>query len=270
MNDPIAIRTTVATLDEAARAAAFTAVYEGYMRPLAMGPAQMAAHVRNNDVALDRSPLWLDGDGRLVGLGLVGLRGRRAWIGGFGIVPARRGRGLALPLIEACLDTARAAGAAEIELEVLVGNDKARRTYERAGFRETGRLTGIKGEIPAASASASAARVDAARLLDRPLRATCWQRAAPSLARMADLEAVALDDAFLLFTRADDAITIRHLAAEEPATIAALLAATGGRTASLVNEPQDSGAPAGLSALKFEPFVEQHQMRMTLDGAAAS
>jgi len=267
MNDPIAARTTVADLDEVARATAFTAVYEGYMRPLAMGPAQMTAHVRNNDVAPDRSPLRLDGDGRVIGLGLVGLRGRRAWIGGFGIAPAWRGRGLAQPLVAACLDNARAAGATEIELEVLVGNDKARRTYERAGFREIGRLVGVTGEIPAGAASAAGA--DAARLLERPLRETCWQRAAPGLARIAELEAVALGDAFALFTRADAAITIRHLAAEGPTTIAALLAATGGRTASLVNEPQDSPAVAGLLALKFEPFVEQHQMRMVLGGAAA-
>ena len=268
MTDPIATRTTAATLDEAACSTAFTAVYEGYMRPLAMAPAQMNAHIRNNDVVLGRSPLWLDADGRWIGLGLVGLRDRQAWIGGFGIVPAWRGRGLALPLIEACLDNARAAGATEIELEVLVGNDKARRTYERAGFRETGRLIGVKGEIPAGAASAAC--VDAARLLERPLRATGWQRAAPGLARIAALEAAALDEAFLLFTRADDAITIRHLAAEEPTTIAALLAATGGRTASLVNEPQDSPALAGLLALGFEPFVEQHQMRIALDGAGVA
>jgi predicted N-acetyltransferase YhbS len=236
------------------------------MRPLAMAPAQMNAHIRNTDVAPDRSPLWLDADGRVIGLGLLGLRGRQAWIGGFGIVPSWRGRGLALPLIAACLDHARAAGAMEIELEVLVGNDKALRTYERAGFRETGRLLGVRGEIPAGAASA--ARVDAARLLEHPLRATCWQRAAPGLARIAALEAVALGDAFLLFTRTDDAITIRHLAAEEPSTIAALLAATGGRTASLGNEPQSSPALAGLLTLGFEPFVEQHQMRMALGGLA--
>ena len=40
---------------------------------------------------------------------------------------------------------------------MLVGNDKARRTYERAGFRETGRLIGIKGEIPAGATSAALA-----------------------------------------------------------------------------------------------------------------
>jgi RimJ/RimL family protein N-acetyltransferase len=268
MTDPIATRTTVATLDETARAAAFTEVYEGYMWPLVMGPAQMKAHIRTHDVAPDRSPLWLDGAGRLIGLGLVGLRGRQAWIGGFGIVPAWRGRGLALPLIEACLDQARSAGAIAIELEVLAGNDKARRTYERAGFRETGRLIGVKGAIPAGAAGAAGA--EAAPLLDRKLRATCWQRAAPGLARVAALEAVALGNAFLLFTRTDDAIAIRHLAAEDPTTIAALLAATGGRTASLANEPQHSPALAGLLALGFEPFVEQHQMRRTLDGGAAS
>ena len=262
ITDPIITRTTLAALDEAAIAPAFNTVYEGYMRPLVMGSAQMTAHIRNNDVALDLSPLWFDAEGGLVGLGLVGLRGRRAWIGGFGVAMAWRGRGLALPLVADCLDSARAAGATEVELEVLVGNDKAKRTYERVGFHETNRLVSVRGDLPAGGRPA--AQADAPHLLGQPLRATCWQRSAPSLARIAGLEAVALDDAFLLYTRADDAITIRHLAAEDATVIAALLAATGARTASLANEPQGSPALAGLLMLGFEPFVEQHQMRMPL------
>ena len=263
MTDPIATRTHVAALDPAGRADAFTAVYQGYLRPLSMSATQMAAHVETNDIDLERSPLWLDAEGQAVGLGLVGSRAHRAWIGGFGVVPAWRGRGFALPLVEACLAGARAAGAVEIELEVLTGNDKAIRSYARAGFRETGRLAGFKGMIPPADTWARPA--DPAALLTCPLRPTCWQREATSLARMPALEAVALDDgAFVLFTRAEDAIVIRHLAAQRGDEIARLLAATGGQTATLVNEPADSPVSAGLSALGFEPFVSQHQMRMAL------
>lgn len=237
-------------------------IYQGYMRPLTMNAAQLASHIASHDVELAGSPLWLDGDGQLIGLGLVGHRAQRAWIGGFGIAPDWRGRGLALPLVDACLDGARAAGASEIELEVLVGNDKAVRTYERAGFRETGRLSGLQGAI--APAATTAQPVDPATLLDRPLRPTCWQRERASLARTAGLAAVTLEDTFLLFTRADDAIAIRHLAAACTTEIAALLAATGGRTATLVNEPADSPVATCLTELGFEPFVGQHQMRMAL------
>jgi len=157
----------------------------------------------------------------------------------------------------------RAAGAGEIELEVPQGNDRAIRCYERAGFRETGRLLGFRGQIEPAASEARPA--DVAALLARPLRPTCWQRAAASLARIADLAAVALPGgAFLLFTRTDDAVAIRHLAAETPQEIAALLAATGGRTATLVNEPAASPVATGLQALGFELFVSQHQMQVAL------
>lgn len=51
------------------------------------------------------------------------------WVGSAG-----RGRGLAARLIDAVADDARADGCTELWLEVLSGNDSARRAYERYGF----------------------------------------------------------------------------------------------------------------------------------------
>jgi len=261
-------RTTLATLDAAARADAFGVVYQGYTLQIHMNAAQLEAHIAANDVDPASSPLWLDHAGHVMGLGLVARRGPRAWIGGFGIAPAWRGRGLALGLVEACLAHARAAdisgvGAREIELEVLAGNDRAIRSYERAGFRQTAELASFAGAI--APDDRGAGPRDAAALLRRSLAMTCWQRAPQSLAHMPGLEAVALDDdTFLLFTRVEGAVAIRHLAAARADEIARLLAATGGRTARLINEPAGSPVATGLAALGFEVFIRQHQMRMTL------
>src|SRR5918998_3291615 len=86
--------TTLGTLHPQALAAAFNAVYAGYVEPFVMDERAARQHVAVNDIALDRSPLWLDDAGDVVGLGAIGVRGERGWVGGFGVAPAYRGRGL--------------------------------------------------------------------------------------------------------------------------------------------------------------------------------
>src|SRR3954447_12231754 len=54
------------------------------------------------------------------------------------ITPARRGTGILDALIEAVAEWSVAMGRRELMLEVVVGNDRAVRAYERLGFRDTG------------------------------------------------------------------------------------------------------------------------------------
>lgn len=54
------------------------------------------------------------------------------------LTPAHRGTGLLAPLIEAVAAWSRAAGRPELLLEVVVGNDRAVRAYQRLGFIDTG------------------------------------------------------------------------------------------------------------------------------------
>jgi len=54
------------------------------------------------------------------------------------VTPARRGTGVLEDLIEAVADWSRAVGRSELMLEVVVGNDRAVRAYERLGFIDTG------------------------------------------------------------------------------------------------------------------------------------
>lgn len=54
------------------------------------------------------------------------------------IEPESRGKGLARELINAGLDSARTLGLDRIDLNVVVGNEPALRTYRRAGFRMLG------------------------------------------------------------------------------------------------------------------------------------
>lgn len=57
----------------------------------------------------------------------------------FGLVPAVRGQGLALPTVVAALELARSAGARVARAEAEVSNLPARRALERAGMHEVAR-----------------------------------------------------------------------------------------------------------------------------------
>jgi GNAT superfamily N-acetyltransferase len=54
------------------------------------------------------------------------------------VTPASRGTGVLAELIEGVAEWSRAAGRPELLLEVVVGNDRAVRAYERLGFVDTG------------------------------------------------------------------------------------------------------------------------------------
>jgi RimJ/RimL family protein N-acetyltransferase len=54
------------------------------------------------------------------------------------ITPERRGAGVLAELVDAVAQWSREAGRLDLMLEVVVGNDRAVRAYERLGFTDTG------------------------------------------------------------------------------------------------------------------------------------
>ncbi len=59
-----------------------------------------------------------------------------AWLGRVLINPSQRGRGLSHVLIRLAIEQARTLGVRQLRLNVIVGNERAISTYERAGFTE--------------------------------------------------------------------------------------------------------------------------------------
>ena len=83
-------------------------------------------------------------DGRIVGsAGVTAVGGRRkvAHRARFGISVLQEywGMGIGRVLMESCIDSARRAGYAQLELEVVADNQRALSLYRRAGFEEYGR-----------------------------------------------------------------------------------------------------------------------------------
>jgi ribosomal protein S18 acetylase RimI-like enzyme len=126
-------------LDYPALAHAFNSAYEDYVLPVNLNAAQMQAHIEHYDIRLDASRVLVE-DGDIIGVGLLGIREKRGWVGGFGIAKARRRSGLGRQLMAALLDSAREAGLSAVQLEVIEGNSAAHSLYVKVGFQDLRRL----------------------------------------------------------------------------------------------------------------------------------
>lgn len=126
--------------------------------------------------------LAMDGDD-IVGYVNPVVDRNEGWIGGIGVLRDRRGRGIGTKLMLAAESEFRRRGVHEISLEVIEGNFRAQRLYERLGFAETrkyltaeGKPTRFEGfgQVPKA-----ATLPDILALHDRAYKDTCWQRRKP-------------------------------------------------------------------------------------------
>ena len=112
-----------------AYAAAFTSSFEGYPVKISVDATWLARRVRYEQHDLSNSLVAFEG-GEVVGMAVLAVRGARGWIGGFGVVPRLRGRGLGRRLMSELVARARASGLRHLSLEVLEGNAAALRLYE--------------------------------------------------------------------------------------------------------------------------------------------
>jgi ribosomal protein S18 acetylase RimI-like enzyme len=114
--------------------------------PLAMTftPDTLAGMCRADDLRLDTCALARASDGRLLGVGLGGLRGGCGRLAAMGVTRAAHRRGLGQGLGQAVLDALRRAGADRVVLEALTVNRGALALYEgRLGFKRLRRLVGF-------------------------------------------------------------------------------------------------------------------------------
>lgn len=176
-----------ADLALARRVEALNRVFEGYVLPFTMSAEQFALHVASNSVVLEASPVFIE-DGEIAAAALLAIRGSRSWIGGFGVAPEQRKRGVGRRLLERTMDAARERGARAMQLEVLENNPGAIALYESGAFVRTRRLLSFRTilherdggdlrEVPVREL------LDAVRQADPP----CWQRDPQSLLHQPEL-----------------------------------------------------------------------------------
>ncbi len=222
----------------------FTRTYEGYYVPMHVDARTMRLMVEWWDIDLERSRVAVDGDGERVGVANLAVRGDRAWIGGIGVIPSARRRGLARRLMEAVL----AEAPSTVMLEVLVQNEPAIALYESLGFERTQLLeVWLVNETPL---------VDARAAEPVPLgqQGLPWQRADEALPE--DYERLEVDGGAVLL-RGGNVLQLR--ADDEDAAVALL---SRGKPLTYVNVPQGDVACGALARLGGEVTLRQHEMQL--------
>jgi len=232
-------------------AALFTAGYEGYFTPVHVDGAALASMVKAWDIDLTSSRVAVR-DGEPVGVGMLGVRGDRGWIGGLGVVTAARRTGVGRVLMEALL----AEAPPEVGLEVIEQNDAAIRLYEELGFERTRVLEvwSLAAEVP----DHEVRTVDGRPLGQLGLP---WQRADESLP--ADYERIEVAGGAALIRVNGARVSVLQLAADGEASAVALLGAARNRGESLqyVNVPAGDSASAALAELGAILDLRQVEMR---------
>ncbi len=108
-----------------------------YIVPMPMNARRLREYVEHYDIDLDASVVALNKQGEVIGINMLGLRGKRAWISRLGVIPERRGRKMGQFLMQVLLTAARERGAETVQLEVIEGNEPAHLLFVKCGFQLT-------------------------------------------------------------------------------------------------------------------------------------
>ncbi|HSG26868.1 MAG TPA: ribosomal protein S18-alanine N-acetyltransferase [Candidatus Krumholzibacterium sp.] len=84
--------------------------------------------------------------GRVLGYVIAWTGYEEVHILSIGVDPPERGRGIAEALLDASISETRHRGCRRVILEVRVGNERARRFYQKQGFRQIGIRKGYYAE----------------------------------------------------------------------------------------------------------------------------
>jgi ribosomal protein S18 acetylase RimI-like enzyme len=256
-------------LSPAELAALFTASFEGYAVPMQVDEAAFRRMAELYDFDLDASRVALRG-ARAIGLVNLGVRPPAGWIGGMGVVPDERRRGVGEQLMRGVHESARAQGLDELGLEVIESNRAAVALYEKLGYERVRELevwTLEAGPVePAArelAAAAAHARVRELRLSPEP-----WQRDDPVLERvLAGEERLGLetDGGAAVVRVTDQGVVVEQIAARDAGAARELLAAglRAGRPVRLTNLP--AGDPVGEAFGGLDGRLELRQLELRLE-----
>lgn len=255
--------------------ALWNAGYEGYFVPITLTTEQLERYVRRGGIDLGRS-LVMRVDGEPAAFSLLGIDGERGWIGGFGVAPAFRGRGLSYALMREHAARFRGWGLRHVQLELFEQN-WVRRTYEAAGFRVTRRLPCLAGIAPASGRPLPTLPLDEALEHHGRLHAdfpASWDSEPRFLRRAfpADGEIVIAGpperpSGILLAAPLGERARVHDAAAEDDASAARLVEALGAlfpaRSVIVVNEPEGSPIHRALLAAGFAEESAQLEMHWT-------
>ena len=251
-------------LSDAELAALFTTSYEGYLVPFDVDGAAVRFMTDAFDLDREASRIAVR-NGAGVGLANLGLRGTEAWIGGVGVVPSERRRGLGRLLMEGVHDEARARGATRVWLEVIVENAPAITLYEQLGYEHVRDLAvwhvpGAPGPVRDVSVAEARRTIAAERRTREP-----WQRADATVDKLDEVVGIASGGAAAVVRSANGRVQLLQAAGPAVGLEATLRAATALADSLIVlNVPVDDPVGPVLESLGGAVVVRQHEMALEL------
>jgi ribosomal protein S18 acetylase RimI-like enzyme len=194
MMPPLVIFRTPTKEDLPALAKAFQVSFSDYFVPMNMDETHLREFIYVNDIDLKLSFLAETPSGQPVGQALSGRRGEQGWIGGVGLHPEYRGKGIARDLVRKQLMAFRDGGVQEVTLEVLSQNERAMKLYDKLGFETVRDLQYYRHMRPEID---DAPVPENLRFEDAPIEAVIemytpdhpWQTMKESLSKGTDLKA---------------------------------------------------------------------------------
>lgn len=248
----------------------FTAAYEGYLVPFSIDERMLRFMVDAYDLDLDASRIALL-DGVPVGLANLAVRGERGWIGGIGVTPFGRRRGIGEQLLRRVIEQARDRGVRVVQLEVIEGNAPAIALYEKVGFEDVRHVdVWILDADPESGGDASDTDVDAAHDRVRSLRhaGEPWQRDDETLARLRSLapalRALGSDGGAAIVRPTPGAASVVQIAGDEATARAVLGSLRRAGAVNVLNLPDNEPAAAAFRALGARIAVRQREMALSL------
>ena len=240
----------------------FTAAYEGYAVPFVIDEARLGHMVDAFDLDLDRSVVAWE-QGTTIGLANLGRRGVRTWLGGVGVVPSARGRGIGELLTRALLDRARAAGAREMVLEVIVENAPAFALYEKLGWKTTRALEVLSLGAAAGGGADEIDLAEARRLIagarEEP---EPWQREDATVDNLDGVAALGAGGGVAVYRMEGERVNLLQLEGGDLDTLVATLRARGPIVA--LNYPAGSPAATAMHDAGATVVVRQFEMSLAL------
>jgi ribosomal protein S18 acetylase RimI-like enzyme len=250
-------------------AALFTAAYEGYFVPISIDDPTFRYMVDVFDLDLHKSVVAVE-HGKPIGLANLGRRRERTWLGGVGVVPENRRAGVGELLTSALIDRARAAGAREMVLEVIVENAPAIALYEKLGFVRTRELEVLS--LPAGGGADEAEEIeldDALRIVGARSEAPApWQRDDDVVANLARRDpppgALKSNGAAVVYRADGGKVNLLRAAGESKDLVRLIHAVRTHGPITALNYTADGAVATVLRATGAEVVVRQYEMALSL------
>lgn len=247
-------------------AAALNRVFQNYLVPMNFSAEQLELHMTYNDVVADASPLWFDDEGNVLAAALLAIRGKRGWIGGFGIAPEYREQGFAKQLLAHMISTARERDLESVALEVLQDNAPAIALYRAGGFETVRELHSFEAVLQDAAMPDGYAWTAPESVIEKPDSVRqCWQREPASLRNGAVSTAVSNEAgsyaAYRFNAHVAQVLKVHTGAPDDLTALSRAVAASlPFQRVLILNEPSDSATARHATSAGWRRPFKQYEM----------